>query len=66
MARHTTVGDVVGYLHRVTEQLGELSASDLETLNQVLMHTHSHVVHEMNGRMRRNLATLFDEEASSD
>lgn len=60
------VGDVVRILNEVTAQLGRLSGSDLDTLNHTLMHAHSHVVHEQNGRQRRSLGDvelpLFEEE----
>lgn len=49
------VGEVVAVLHETTQQLDRLSGSELETLNQVLMHTHSHVVQEKNDRLRRKL-----------
>lgn len=65
MADIREVGDVVRVLHEVTQQLGRLSGSDLDTLNHTLMHSHSHVVHEMNGRLRRSLGDVelpFEEE----
>lgn len=52
------VGVVVRVLNETTEKLDEMSGSELETLNQVLMHTHSHVVQEMNGRMRRKISDV--------
>lgn len=60
------VGDFVRICNELTEQLDRLSGSELQTMNQVLMHTHSHVVQEMNGRIRRKLTDLPpDEEDTS-
>lgn len=47
------VGDVVRILNEVSQQLEDLSRSDLETLNSTLMHTHDHVASELNDRARR-------------
>lgn len=50
--RIRTVGDLVAVLHDTMEQLEQLSSSDLKTLDRTLMHTHDHVVQELNRRNR--------------
>lgn len=56
------VGDVVRVLHEVTQQLGDLSRSDLETLNSTLVHAQDHVASELNQRGRRRNRGIDDAE----
>jgi hypothetical protein len=44
------VSDVVRILNEVNAQLGELSGSELRTLNTSLLHAHDHVAKELNRR----------------
>lgn len=46
------VSDVVRILNEVSAQLGELSGSELRTLNSSLLHAHTHVAEELNRRSR--------------